>query len=170
LRKATALMTVMVCVVLSQTSVAQAHRTHLRGTPPRANAQKLHRWQVNNLQYVRYVCVRGKGRARHWACHAAKWLHKEVMQTTPRPSLPPHFQQWLCIHRYEGAWNDTGAPYYGGLQFSYSTWTRNGGLRYASTADLATPLEQMWIAENAWKESGGSFSQWPNTARYCGLL
>ena len=86
------------------------------------------------------------------------------------PTRPPHYAQWLCIHHFEGRWNDPNAPYYGGLQFSSSTWERNGGHRYAPEADQATPLQQMWIAENAWAESGGSFSQWPNTARYCGLL
>src|SRR5215216_689237 len=29
---------------------------------------------------------------------------------------PPHESAWRCIHRYEGAWRDGGAPYYGGLQ------------------------------------------------------
>lgn len=85
------------------------------------------------------------------------------------PNRPPHYAQWMCIHGFEGAWDDPNSPYYGGLQFSHSTWERNGGHRYASEADQATPLQQMWIAENAWAESGGSFSQWPNTARYCGL-
>jgi Transglycosylase-like domain len=86
------------------------------------------------------------------------------------PNRPPHYYQWLCIHAGEGAWNDPNAPYYGGLQFSSSTWARNGGHQYAPEADQATPLEQMWVAEAAWRESGGSFAQWPNTARTCGLL
>jgi hypothetical protein len=86
------------------------------------------------------------------------------------PTRPPHYIEWLCIHKGEGAWPDnTGNGFYGGLQFMQGTWERNGGLKYASRADLATPLEQMWVAENAWAESGGRFSQWPNTARACGL-
>jgi hypothetical protein len=86
------------------------------------------------------------------------------------PTRPPHYYQWLCIHGREGAWtSNTGNGHYGGLQFADSTWKRNGGERYASRADLASPLEQMWVAESAWRESGGSFAQWP-TARACGLL
>ena len=86
------------------------------------------------------------------------------------PERPPHYSQWLCIHDGEGAWTaNTGNGYYGGLQFAQSTWDRNGGQRYASRADLASPLEQMWVAENAWHESGGSFAQWPITSRACGL-
>jgi hypothetical protein len=29
---------------------------------------------------------------------------------------PPHKGAWLCIHRYEGSWRDSGDPYWGGLQ------------------------------------------------------
>jgi hypothetical protein len=94
-------------------------------------------------------------------------LHRRFHEA---PTRPPHYAEWLCIHGYEGSWTDDGAPYYGGLQFSHSTWERNGGHRYASEANGATPTQQMWIAENAWAESGGTFSQWPLTARYCGLL
>lgn len=165
----------LVVTLLSQTSVAQAHNTHLRGKPPtHASRQKLHRWQERNLVYVRYVCRHGKGSPKKWACKTERWLAKEVAQTKPKPQLrlPPHYYQWLCLEKYENGgygWHaNTGNGYYGGLQFLYSTWTRNGGLRYAANANLATPLQQMWTAENAWHESGGSFSQW-STAKYCGL-
>lgn len=83
------------------------------------------------------------------------------------PPLPPHYAAWLCIHRYEGSWTDSGNPFWGGLQFGPSEWTRYGG-QYAPTANLATPLEQMWAAEAYWNQSG--FYPWPNTARMCGLL
>jgi hypothetical protein len=32
-----------------------------------------------------------------------------------------------------------------------------------------SPLEQMWVAERAYR-SGRGFYAWPNTARACGLL
>jgi hypothetical protein len=32
-----------------------------------------------------------------------------------------------------------------------------------------SPLEQMWVAERAYR-SGRGFYPWPNTARYCGLI
>lgn len=83
------------------------------------------------------------------------------------PALPPHYQQWLCIHGYEGSWTDAGAPFWGGLQFGWNEWQRFGG-RYAPTANLASPLEQMWAAEAYWQVSG--FRPWPRTARMCGLL
>jgi hypothetical protein len=83
---------------------------------------------------------------------------------------PPHKRQWLCIHRYEGAWTDPNPPYFGGLQMDYSFMATYGRhlLRTKGTADRWTPLEQMWVAERAYRTRG--FYPWPNTARYCGLL
>ena len=84
---------------------------------------------------------------------------------------PPHKRQWLCIHHYEGAWHDPGAPYYGGLQMDVQfqrTYGR-GLFRRKGTADHWTPLEQMWTAERAHR-AGRGFYPWPNTARYCGLI
>ena len=83
---------------------------------------------------------------------------------------PPHRSGWLCIHRYEGSWRDSGDPYWGGLQMD------RGFMRTYAARDLLhrgwasnwTPLEQMWVAEHAHR--GRGFAPWPNTARYCGLL
>jgi hypothetical protein len=84
---------------------------------------------------------------------------------------PPHEQAWLCIHRYEGSWRDGGAPYYGGLQMDYSFMHAYGAalLRTKGTADRWTPMEQMWVAERAFR-AGRGFYPWPNTARACGLI
>jgi hypothetical protein len=83
---------------------------------------------------------------------------------------PPHLQQFLCIHHYEGSWTDTGAPYYGGLQMDVGFQEHYGRWLYTTkgTADHWSPLEQIWTAEKALKSRG--FWPWPNTARDCGLL
>lgn len=84
---------------------------------------------------------------------------------------PPHRQGWLCIHRYEGSWRDANDPYWGGLQMnrgfmgSYAPWS----LLRRGWANTWTPLEQMWVAERAFR-SGRGYGPWPNTARSCGLL
>ena len=97
--------------------------------------------------------------------------HKRAVQAWRRAQNPPHEAEWLCIHRHEGAWNDPNPPYYGGLQMDISFQRAYGPdlLRRKGTADNWTPLEQMWVAERAYR-SGRGFDPWPNTARYCGLI
>jgi hypothetical protein len=92
-------------------------------------------------------------------------------QTWRRAQNPPHKRAWLCIHRFEGAWNDPHPPYYGGLQMDLHFQRTYGGglLRRKGTANHWSPLEQMWTAERAHR-SGRGFYPWPNTARYCGLI
>jgi hypothetical protein len=88
-----------------------------------------------------------------------------------RAQNPPHKREWLCIHHYEGAWNDPNPPYYGGLQMDLGFQRTYGRQLLATkgTADHWTPLEQMWVAERAHR-AGRGFYPWPNTARYCGLI
>jgi hypothetical protein len=106
------------------------------------------------------------------AFHAKIQVWKKVATRMRKHAQnPPHRRQWLCIHRYEGAWNDPNPPYFGGLQMDYSFMATYGPhlLRTKGTADRWTPLEQMWVAERAHR-SGRGFYPWPNTARYCGLI
>ena len=47
-----------------------------------------------------------------------------------------------------GNWSiNTGNGYYGGLQFSNSSWAAAGGTQYAARADLATKAQQIAVAE-----------------------
>ena len=98
------------------------------------------------------------------------WKHRAAQ--VRRVALnPPHKSEWLCIHRYEGSWSDQGTPYYGGLQMDISFQRHYGRylLSRKGTANHWSPLEQMWVAERAFR-SGRGFYPWPNTARYCGLI
>ena len=84
---------------------------------------------------------------------------------------PPHKRGWLCIHRFEGGWKDSGDPYWGGLQMDRG-FMRTYAPRLLLRRGLAnhwTPLEQMWVAERA-RRSGRGYWPWPNSARFCGLL
>jgi nucleoid-associated protein YgaU len=59
-----------------------------------------------------------------------------------------------------GNWStNTGNGYYGGLQFSQSTWAAHGGTAYAARADLATPGQQIAVAEHVLGRQG--IGAWP---------
>jgi hypothetical protein len=59
-----------------------------------------------------------------------------------------------------GNWSiNTGNGYYGGLQFTQSTWLAAGGGRYAARADLASRDEQIAVASTL------SLSSWPVCGR-----
>ena len=99
---------------------------------------------------------------------SALW-HEREHRAWRHAHHPPRLADWLCIHHYEGAWNDSGGPYWGGLQMDISFQQEYGAwlLRTKGTADRWTPIEQIWVAVRAWRTRG--FSPWPNTARACGV-
>ncbi|OEV02676.1 transglycosylase family protein [Streptomyces oceani] len=67
-----------------------------------------------------------------------------------------------------GDWSiNTGNGYYGGLQFSQSTWEGYGGTEYAATADQATKEQQITIAEKVLAEQGPG--AWPKCGPEAGL-
>lgn len=62
---------------------------------------------------------------------------------------------------------NTGNGYYGGLQFSSSTWRAFGGGTYAARADLATKAEQIAIARRVLAAQGPG--AWPVCSARAGL-
>jgi nucleoid-associated protein YgaU len=63
-----------------------------------------------------------------------------------------------------GNWKiNTGNGYYGGLQFSRSTWKAYGGGAYAKTANKATKAEQIAIARRTLADQGPG--AWPVCGR-----
>lgn len=73
---------------------------------------------------------------------------------------------WSGVAQCEsgGNWSiNTGNGYFGGLQFSQPTWVAYGGLAYAPRADLATPAQQIAIAEKVL--AGQGKGAWPVCGR-----
>ena len=67
-----------------------------------------------------------------------------------------------------GNWSiNTGNGYYGGLQFSQSTWEFFGGRASASRADLATREQQIAVAEKTLAVQG--WGAWPACSAKLGL-
>ncbi len=77
---------------------------------------------------------------------------------------------WDTIARCEsgGNWSmNSGNGFTGGLQFMTSTWLAQGGGKYAPAAYLATPAQQIEIAERTL--ASGGWGQWPACSRKAGL-
>ncbi|MDT3399388.1 transglycosylase family protein [Streptomyces sp. B1866] len=67
-----------------------------------------------------------------------------------------------------GNWHiNTGNGFYGGLQFTQSTWSEFGGTKYAPRADLATKDQQIAIAEKVLAVQGPG--AWPVCSVKAGL-
>ncbi|MEU0395071.1 transglycosylase family protein [Streptomyces sp. NPDC006208] len=74
--------------------------------------------------------------------------------------------EWDTVAQCEsgGNWSvNTGNGFYGGLQFSASTWAAYGGSAYAATADQASKSQQIEIAEKVL--AGQGKGAWP----HCGV-
>ena len=74
---------------------------------------------------------------------------------------------WSGVAQCEsgGNWSiNTGNGYFGGLQFSPSTWSAYGGGAYASRADLASVAAQIAVAERVLVGQG--IGAWPSCGRF----
>jgi uncharacterized protein YabE (DUF348 family) len=92
--------------------------------------------------------------------------------TKPGTDVPPISMAaaWDALAQCEAGGNwaaNTGNGYYGGVQFDQNTWERNGGLRYAQRADLATREEQIAIAEVTRARQG--WGAWPTCSGRIGV-
>ncbi|MEY9845825.1 cell wall-associated NlpC family hydrolase [Streptacidiphilus sp. BW17] len=77
---------------------------------------------------------------------------------------------WDSVAQCEssGDWSiNTGNGYYGGLQFSQSTWDAYGGQQYASSADQASKDQQIAVAEKVLADQGPG--AWPVCGPQAGL-
>src|SRR6201999_369012 len=84
--------------------------------------------------------------------------------TKPGTDVPPVTDGsiWDAIAGCEAGGNwaiNTGNGYYGGVQFDQGTWERNGGLRFAPRADLASRDEQITVAQVTRDRQG--WGAWP---------
>ncbi|MGV0779341.1 resuscitation-promoting factor [Mycolicibacterium peregrinum] len=82
----------------------------------------------------------------------------------PGTEVPPvtNGAAWDALSQCEAGGNwaiNTGNGFFGGVQFDQNTWERQGGLRYAPRADLATREEQIAIATVTQARQG--WGAWP---------
>ncbi|HEU4674632.1 MAG TPA: transglycosylase family protein [Motilibacteraceae bacterium] len=77
---------------------------------------------------------------------------------------------WDRLAQCESSGNwaiNTGNGFYGGLQFTQSTWAGFGGTAYAARADLASRSAQITVAERVLKAQG--WGAWPACSSKLGL-
>jgi len=77
---------------------------------------------------------------------------------------------WDSIAQCEATGNwaiNTGNGFYGGLQFTQSTWEAFGGGQYAARADLASREQQIAIGEKV--RAGQGWGAWPSCTSKLGL-
>jgi len=78
----------------------------------------------------------------------------------PASAAPASTWDRLAACESGGNWRiNTGNGFYGGLQFTASTWRGFGGTAYASRADLASRAQQIAVAERVLKVQG--WRAWP---------
>jgi resuscitation-promoting factor RpfB len=82
--------------------------------------------------------------------------------TTQAPPASSSGLNWDAVAACEsgGDWSiNTGNGFYGGLQFTESTWDAYGGAAYAPRADLASRDAQIAVAERVYQSQGAG--AWP---------
>ncbi|MGW0172816.1 transglycosylase family protein [Rhodococcus sp. NPDC003322] len=90
----------------------------------------------------------------------------------PGTEVPPvsNGATWDALAQCEatGNWHiNSGNGFYGGVQFDQNTWERQGGLKYAPRADLATREEQIAIAMKTQQTQG--WGAWPSCSSRLGV-
>jgi hypothetical protein len=180
------LLTAMLGVVLMSVTGTTAQATVLR-LPHKpftsmTRQEKIHylkrqKWHDNSLiRWYRHhgqLASMGGAHNYQWAKQSLRIVTRNLQRLT-RPTLSSSvsgsvIHNLLCIHRYEGAWNDPNAPYWGGLQMDLTFQQTYGNyyLQHMGTADHWPPSIQLQVAAKAVASRG--YSPWPNTARLCGL-
>jgi len=166
---------------------------HRRLAVPLPDQPGLHAAVATRLHYSRQVTLRlrsiypGKvtrafasARAQTARDTLTLWQERSAAATlavalhgSRQPDLPAWLlDNFMCIHRYEGAWTaNTGNGYYGGLQMDLDFQRLYGAefLARFGTANTWPVWAQLEVAGRAYT-SGRGFYPWPNTARACGLL
>jgi hypothetical protein len=175
--RALLLASVLALLGLALTAPVATTSIHAHGGTPLLQQIREHRgqtWRWQRVMAMPLTKIRPRERTDGSPAYVLRlrdrWKARAV-RARKRAHRPPHLRAWRCIHRYEGPWNDPNAPYYGGLQMDLSFQRTYGRrlLRAKGTADRWTPLEQMWVAEKAFRVGRG-FYPWPTTARRCGLI
>jgi hypothetical protein len=163
---------------------AGEQRSTVNAAAAATTARLIHRYRKETWRWQ--MLMRRKRTASRYSAHLSPdpeyhaWMLRLWKQRAVRARRqaynPPRRSAWLCIYRYErhprmGWRTRTGNGFFGGLQMDLAFQRTYGPdlLRRKGTADRWTAIEQIWIAERAYR-SGRGFYPWPNAARSCGVI
>jgi hypothetical protein len=129
-------------------------------------------WELER-KYVKQQHALGRANAevRRLRRVNARWQKARTLQQSGASVGGSQLERdFLCIHSFEGAWDDPDAPYWGGLQMDREFMASYGPefVRAWGTADHWPVSVQIAVAIRAYL-SGRGFHPWPNTSRACGL-
>jgi nucleoid-associated protein YgaU len=123
---------------------------------PRARYKGQHRAPSTTGRVVRGAAV-GVG--------AAATVATALANTNAASASPGHDWSGVAQCESSGNWHiNTGNGFYGGLQFTQSTWDAYGGQSFASRADLASESAQITVAERVL--DGQGIGAWPVCGHY----
>lgn len=95
---------------------------------------------------------------------------KKESSSKPKADTSNISATWKALAKCESGGNwaiNSGNGYYGGLQFSASSWRAVGGTKYAPLPHQATPQEQIAAAEKL--RASGGWGHWPACSSKLGL-
>ena len=99
------------------------------------------------------------------AAEVARWLSWRARYEYER-WFKRTYEKYRCIHEHEADWQDTGDPYWMGLQFDRTFMHSHGPQFVRRWGYGGWPVwAQLLTAEDAYKTRG--FDPWPTYARYC---
>lgn len=137
----------------------------VRGVPgPRHYEQRvLARFRASRFEFRHRLQIKKQ--------HRMTMIHSRPSAPAPNPQVSQTIGTsiWDRIAECEssGDWSiSTGNGFYGGLQFTQSTWEAFGGNEYASQANLATREQQIAVAEKVQASQG--WGAWPVCSREAG--
>lgn len=91
-----------------------------------------------------------------------------LLVAAPANAAPDSAWDKLAQCESGSRWNiNTGNGFYGGLQFTPSTWRGFGGKEFASSAHQATREQQIVVAERVLAKQG--WNAWPTCSRKAGV-
>lgn len=141
----------------------RASRSGIRSmTEKQIQQHKKKRLERARVRAEKRAAARAAARARLLQQKKQRERAAEAQASQASAPGPTSGADWdgLAMCESSGDWHiNTGNGFYGGLQFTQSTWVSFGGTHYAPRADLATREQQIAIAEKVLAVQGRG--AWP---------